>query len=209
MIRIGITQRVAENEAYSERRDCLDQRWADFIVQVGGIMVPLPNGIKANPIDYLEALDLDAFILSGGNTLAHLAPRAKDTAPERDEFETTLIKYAQDNGIPILGVCRGMQMINHFFGGSMIRVKNHVANRHPIEARLGNFSLPANVNSFHDWGISKQGLADNLNISAVDNNGSVEAFEDSSAKIYGIMWHPEREQPFNQLDIKFVKGIFI
>ena len=61
-------------------------------------------------------------------------------------------------------------MINHYFGGTMVKIKNHVSIRHDIF--IGKETL--NVNSYHGFGIHKEGLADCLEIVAEDKNGFVE-----------------------------------
>ena len=68
-----------------------------------------------------------------------------------------------------------------------------------------SYQLPKLVNSYHSWGIDANGLAKDLDIIAVDNDGNIEAFEHKKKKLLGIMWHPEREIPFNKLDIQLIK----
>ncbi len=90
MNRIGITQRVDVVQRYGERRDCLDQRWSDFVLQLGYIPMPLPNIASEKVAQLVEALELSAVILSGGNSIACLDTEAHDAAPERDAFENAL-----------------------------------------------------------------------------------------------------------------------
>lgn len=209
MKRIGITQRVEQVQSYAERRDCLDQRWAAFVLQLECIPVPLPNIPPAQVVRLVNGLNLDAILLSGGNSIASLDPSAGDAAPERDAFEAALLDEALKRNMPIIGVCRGMQMINHYLGGKFQKVLGHVAVRHALATVDERYHLPETVNSYHSWGISREHLADELTPLAVDGDGHVEAFTQVEKKVMGIMWHPERESPFDPLDIDLIKRILL
>ncbi len=204
MKRIGITQRVENIQSYSERRDCLDQRWAAFAFELGFTPIPLPNITPDKVAKLLDAVKLDAILLSGGNSITDLDPTASDVAPGRDAFEVALLSEALARDIPTIGVCRGMQMINVHLGGGLISVSGHVAVRHPIILLNKSYQLPKLVNSFHNWGTKADSLAKELEIIAVDSDNNVEAFEHKEKKLLGIMWHPEREDPFNKLDIQLI-----
>jgi putative glutamine amidotransferase len=202
LINIGITQRVEVIESYQETRDCLDQSWTAFAQAVGFNLVPLANLSKELVASYVKDLNLQAVILSGGNSLASLDPKAKDCAPLRDAFEAELITVALSCGLPIFGVCRGMQMLNVYFGGSLSPISNHVAVRHDLITLHSPQQLPQEINSFHNWAIKSGDLATDLQAVATDAKGNIEAFEHKKAKIFAIMWHPERENPYNTLDIQ-------
>jgi gamma-glutamyl-gamma-aminobutyrate hydrolase PuuD len=206
--RLGITQRVEVVLDYGERRDCLDQRWSEFVLELGFIPVPLPN---VGP-DLAEALTgnlrLDAVLLSGGNTLAELDPEAADTAPERDLFEHALIDVATGLSLPVVGVCRGMQVINLHLGGSLSKVDGHVASRHALHAKPNfNDIIATDANSYHNWGIAPGQLAEPLCPVAMDDEGYTEAYIHRRASISGIMWHPEREQPARHPDVELLKHL--
>jgi gamma-glutamyl-gamma-aminobutyrate hydrolase PuuD len=207
--RIGITQRVERVQSYTERRDCLDQRWSDFVSQLECIPVPLPNIPPAQVASFLDALSLDAILLSGGNSIASLDPTASDAAPERDAFETALLDEALSRNLPIVGVCRGMQVINRHLGGKLQNIRGHVAVRHAIATIDNQYRLPETVNSYHNWSIAREGLANELKPIAVDDDGNVEAFKHVERNLLGIMWHPERELPFDPLDIDMIKRILL
>lgn len=204
MKKIGITQRVESVAHYLERRDCLDQRWADFSTLLGFIPIPLPNITAENVRDLIDTLDLDAIILSGGNSLSILGDAA-DTAPERDSFETALVDIAIEKGIPILAVCRGMQLLNCHFEGKLTPVKGHVAKDHVIISCDKTAILPHTVNSYHSWGITPAGLGKHLMPLATDDQGNIEAFKHMTYRILAIMWHPERVTGFDLTDIEFIK----
>jgi N5-(cytidine 5'-diphosphoramidyl)-L-glutamine hydrolase len=205
--RIGITQRVEYVQSYSERRDCLDQRWSAFVFELGCIPIPLPNVLTEIVPTLLDELILDGIILSGGNSINSLNPNADDTAPERDAFEYALLDAALDRNLPVIGVCRGMEMINVYFGGKLSLIRGHVAVRHSISSIEAGYNFPETVNSYHNWGISLDDLANELKPIAVENDNYVEAFKHTEKSLTGIMWHPEREEPFYFLDIELFKSI--
>ena len=204
MKHIGITQRVERVANYAERRDCLDQRWYEFVEQLGGLPIPLPNIGAAQVASLLDEVRLDGVIFTGGNSLASLDSRAQDLAPERDAFESALLAEVVARSIPAIGVCRGMQLVNVELGGQLCAVEGHVAQRHELNVKNG-LQLANKVNSFHHWGIAKNGLADGLIPLASDAEGNIEAFYSTTKKILGLMWHPEREMPFSTFDIELIK----
>jgi len=205
MKRIGISQRVDNIQRYSERRDCLDQRWSRFAWQLGYMPMPLPNISPHQVAELLDAFDLDVILLSGGNSITHLDTTAEDSAPERDDFEIALLKEAIKRDIPVLGVCRGMQIINVYLAGTLCSVEGHVGVQHSLLITKDGYPISEKVNSYHNWAIPREGLAKQLRPLAFDSEGHVEAFEHNNKRLFGIMWHPEREQPFNPLDIELIK----
>lgn len=209
MIRIGLTQRVQDVVDYGERRDCLDQNWARLLCELGLLPVPLCNVVDDVP-DYVAALALDSVILTGGNDLAGL-PGERNVAHERDRFENALIDCCLARSIPMLGVCRGMQMINRFFQGSISRVPGHAATRHRVFSRPAAFPFwedSFEVNSYHDYAIEKGGLAKPLEALATGTDATVESFRHRERPCYGIMWHPERERPADRRDIAMLRAVF-
>jgi len=206
MKRLGITQRVEIIKKYDERRNCLDQRWTLFANQLGCLPLPLAN-IQAELVsDYVEALYLNGLLLSGGNSIASLDPSADDAAPERDAFELAIISEALNRSIPIIAVCRGMQILNKYMGGRVSPIKGHVAVRHTLLSLDSLHPLPETTNSYHKWSIGPDDLAEDLTPIATDKEGNIEAFQHIEKKLLGIMWHPEREHPFNELDIQLIKS---
>jgi len=207
-MRVGITQRVEYLTAYAEARDCLDQRWSELLDVLKMTMVPIPNTLK-NVEGWLDILKCDAYILTGGNDLADL-PNAKKVSIERDQTEIALLKYAQSYSLPVFGVCRGLQLMNVFFGGQLDRVSGHVANRHSVRTCFdqGNQFITSNVNSFHDWGISINSLAQQLIPCAYDTDNYVEAARHEKLNWLGVMWHPEREEKFEASDLEILRKLF-
>lgn len=208
-MRIGITQRVEVFSSYAERRDCLDQQWFRFLESLRFTPIPVPNHL----MDVRQwALDvgLEGLVLSGGNDLAHL-PDANNVAPERDHTEAELLCWAGKHEIPTIGVCRGLQMMYVWLGGGLVPVSGHTAVRHslsPTTQASGLFRQFTEVNSFHNWGVSQNGMPHDLVPQCVSPEGDVEAFRHVSLPWAGIMWHPEREAPFSESDRQFFHHIF-
>lgn len=209
MRRIGITQRVEHIPAIDETRDCLDQRWFPLLYSLGFIAIPLPSTTPSKVPDLLATLSLDAIILSGGNDICKFAPDAPSASPLRDAFEEKLIETAIESSIPILGICRGMQMLNVYFGGGISPIEKHAGTRHEIVKTQYSEGLqfPDEVNSFHNWCIPRKKLGEELLPLVVDDSGNVEAVLLKNRQIGGLMWHPERELKLNAFDAEFMKVI--
>ena len=201
---IALSQRVEVDPRTNERRDCLDQNWAPFFESIGYTILPMPNVLR-NPIEWFHSYNCSGLILSGGNDLSHL-PNARHIAPERDNTEMALVGECLRQQIPVIGVCRGLQMINHIFGGTQKPCQGHAGLRHALHfaENVDDIWKQVEVNSFHDWGISLEDLADGLKPLCFSDDGMVEAFEGVDHAIWGLMWHPEREIPKTNFD----KNIF-
>jgi len=199
MIKIAISHRVYEDLNKREHRDCLDQRWVYLADVLDGLLYPVPTQTKDINL-WLNTLRPDFIILSGGNSLEK--HNDNDIAPEKDKSEIKILDWATKNDIPTLGVCRGAQLINQYFGGNDIKPVGH-SQRHFIRH---NGQFDDNVNSSHSYCILKNILNNNSEILATAHN-VVEAFKITDKKIWAIMWHPEREITFTEKDICFIKSI--
>ena len=161
-----------------------------------------------------------AFILTGGTDLEpglyngnktyHNRPEAHQ--PERDLFEERIYRHAQLHKIPVLAICRGMQLVNVLHGGALIqdldelndthRKENHIDKQHEVtvdpESLLYGITqtISGLINSAHHQAIPPGGIGGNLTASALAEDGTVEAMEfaDKSDKAFllCIQWHPER-----------------
>ncbi len=194
-LRIGLSQRVAALPGRDERRDCLDQAWHDLLGDLGWLGVPLPNR-PAQAVQLAQDLGLHGLIFTGGNDLAHL-PGATDVAPERDATERALLAHALAVGLPVLGVCRGCQLLICDYGGALHRVDGHVRQDHalrPPPGRAHRLQLPAAfvTNSYHGWGATPDTLGSTLTVEALAEDGTVEAVSHPSLNVQGVLWHPER-----------------
>jgi gamma-glutamyl-gamma-aminobutyrate hydrolase PuuD len=206
---IGITQRVELVSSYNERRDCLDQQWFKLAEKLNLLATPLPNVPADAALELVNRLNLDGVILSGGNTITEYSNPSDLVAPERDAFEEAIVSHAIANDLPILAVCRGMQFINVLFGGKLLKVENHVGGTHAIAESTHGYEFPDTVNSYHNWGIDSSSLADGLIPLAYDLQDNIEAFKHEEHRILGIMWHPEREIPFNNINISLIENFLV
>lgn len=192
MKRIAITQRVELIEPIQERRDALAQEWTILAQTCGFLPVILPNQLSTVR-RLLEELPVDGVILTGGNDLAVYG----GNAPERDEMEYALVDWAVERQVPLLGVCRGMQLLLNHFNTPLHRVEGHVRTEHEL-------SNGDKVNSFHSWGALD--CCPPLEILARSGDGVVEAVRHRDyPRLQGVMYHPERYCPFREKDIEFIK----
>ena len=146
-------------------------------------MLPVPNRAQDVPA-IVSTCRPSLIVLSGGNDIGG--------APERDATEAALLDSAQQRGVPVLAVCRGMQMVQHYLGGALTPVTRHVRCEHSVQAAPGQTLPRLTVNSYHDWGILQFGLAADLRALYLHEDGTVEAAVHSSRPWLGVMWHPER-----------------
>lgn len=205
---IGVTQRVDFVEAYGERRDCLDQKWSFFLKEIDCIGIPLMNGLSLAELTELhQRIGFDGFILTGGNDVVG-CQNSTNIAPERDAFEYELIRFSQKRGIPILGVCRGAQFIGSFYGNKLVNVKQHVGKHEIVIEKDFCKEQLREVNSYHNYGFLLEDFGDKLDVFAYARDNVIEGFFCKEHSIYGIMWHPEREEPFQKFDLEFGMKIF-
>lgn len=185
MIRIALTMRVTQAQGYYDPRDSIGQDWIIRLSQWGMLPLLVPNNLP-DPADYLDQLQSDLLILTGGDDLG--------ATPDRDSTETSLLKHALATGLPVLGVCRGYQLLNQYCGGSLIQHEGHVAVTHditptaPWESVLGG---RRHVNSYHRFTVSAHNLGTDLTAAALDDDTMIEA-AGLGSRVLGIMWHPER-----------------
>lgn len=154
---------------------------------------------------------LDGIVVSGGDDIdpGLYLPDAPETAPAdaaRDAFETEALHRAIDGGIPILGICRGAQLLNVVLGGrlhsDLRRIRQHTSNRRTPFARKTLQVEPGSqlagilggtrrrINSLHHQAISE--LGSELVVSGRDLDGIVQAVERPDHPfMIGVQWHPE------------------
>lgn len=190
----------------------------DYVLSVlagEGIPVILPFSEDLSVISSQVAM-VDALVLSGGHDVLpqwyHEEPKQRigDVFPARDRFDFALIKEAMDQKKPILGICRGMQVLNVYFGGSLhqdlsyakeellkhnqatsptqVTHKITISNDTKLHKIMGEDEIM--VNSFHHQVVNTAGKG--LNVSARAMDGVIEAFEHESYPfLMGVQWHPE------------------
>ena len=184
----------------------------------GGLAILLPpDDAAAEDPDVL--LDrLDALILAGGIDLdpatygARPHAQVGPTAPERDRFELALAHRALERDLPLLAICRGMQMLNVARGGTLVQhvpdVVGHEEHRHTpgqfadhdVELEPGSLAARAAgaerlaVKSHHHQGVDE--LGEGLEVTAWSvGDGLAEAVEDRQQRFaLGVLWHPEEDE---------------
>ena len=219
MVRIGILAHLDVGNYHlspGKEQLCLNQDYITTIAQAGGVPLIIPIVKEGGIIDsQLDAID--GILLSGGQDVSphhyHEEPirQLGELCPERDEFEIHLIQKALKRNIPLLAICRGMQILNVALGGSLFQdiphqtssplqhsqlAKGHFAG-HSVELIQGSLlhkilnEPRITVNSFHHQAINK--LAPNLQINAKAPDGMIEGVEMATAQwVIGVQWHPER-----------------
>lgn len=199
MTLIAVTQRVTVVPEYGERRDAADQAWTRFLDLCGLTPVFVPN-VRAVAERLVTALPVRGLLLTGGNDLSEYG----GDAPERDDTERGLIDLALRRQLPVVGVCRGMQVLQTRCGVPLARVEDHVTAEHPI---IVNDAVPDQVNSYHRWGSTLPG--DDFTVWARAADGVVEGIRHNSAPMVGLMWHPERCQQPRSSDITLFRSAFV
>lgn len=214
---IGITARPqnvpsAENEILSY---LVTHTYSDSILRGGGIpilILPVENSLVDTVLDRVEGI----LFTGGGDIAPERYGAERDEAvwmvdDERDEFELALVRKAYERKMPVMAICRGNQIVNVAFGGTLIQdLPSHAgAHGHDIvgegayephaEALIEDGSRLAEViggglhgiNSIHHQAVEH--LGDGLRVVASAPDGTVEAIEhaDSEWPLISVQWHPE------------------
>ena len=194
-----ISQRTLEING--RKVDSLEQTYVEYFSKFGIKLIPVPN-VKESLNFYLK-LPVESIILTGGGDIGD------NLSKERDYIESALLDFAVQNKIPVLGICRGMQFINCYFGGNLRRIneisdQNHIAVNHKIEIidemlkmRVGS---SIETNSYHGFGFNEEDFSTKLKVFAKSNDGVIEGAYHLQFPIAGILWHPERENPGKESD---------
>ena len=189
-----------------------DLHFTDYprsVALAGGLPVELTRDADAE--EMVE--HLDGLVLTGG---ADVEPEHYDqepdvnlgvTEPDRDEWEMALLAAARAKGIPVLAICRGLQLVNVVFGGTLRQhleldegaghpqwdVDGHEATHQVnlVEGTLTSALFPheIGVNSLHHQVVDEVG--EGLIVSAKASDGVVEGLETPDGKILAVQWHPE------------------
>jgi putative glutamine amidotransferase len=225
--RVLVTLAVVAEQAEPDLAARRAELYLEAVRRHGGD--PVAVDAKTAPADLAAALaSMDGLLLSGGGDLdparygeANLG--SVDIDAGRDELEATAWKEATARGLPVLGICRGLQAINVFSGGSLLQhVDDHAGPgwgigepaTHPISVvpgtRLGDLLDPRGadddgppleplvVNAYHHQGVREQDLAPGLIAAAWADSAAgplVEGLESTESRfVIGVQCHPERTE---------------
>ena len=198
----------------------LPRNYVDAVQRAGGLALLLPPDpqLVEQPGELLAMLD--GLLLAGGADIDPATygqqphPQTQETVPERDAFEIALTRGAIERDVPLLGICRGMQLINVALGGSLTQhLPEHLGHEqhrkvigsfegsdHDVEVLEGTLAMrvigaPAHgTKSHHHQGVDRVG--EGLSVSAVAAaDGLVEAVElPERSFVLGVQWHPEADE---------------
>lgn len=183
--------------------------YARCVAQAGGL--PFHVAVDSPPAAVADVLD--ALVLSGGDDVdptlygAVAGPRSTVLDPVRDAFELALLHAVLDAGKPVLGICRGAQLLTVALGGTLVpdlpigEGDSHASHAYPRAVRRHDVHFEAGsvahglygervaVNSFHHQAVDRLGRG--LRVSGRAGDGVVEAIELDGAPVLGVQWHPE------------------
>jgi putative glutamine amidotransferase len=187
----------------------INQRLGELVVAAGG--VPVATDTWAEPETLLGRID--ALVLNGGPDIGPVRYGAEPLAatdaptPRRDDYELRLARGALERGLPVLGVCRGMQLLNVARGGTLVQdlageggIEHYAREKwdrpvHDVELEPGSRLARAcggsgtTVNSVHHQAIDRLGTSLRATGRAAD--GVIEGIEDEQGLAVGVQWHPE------------------
>ena len=201
MKKILISQAIYTDKQRNECGDSLDGSIITFLYKAGYLAIPVSNfytNIQHNRHEslltyYLSQLNVDGLLLTGGADLG--------LNKIRDSTERTLINWATAMKIPVLGLCRGMQILGKMLGSELQKIDGHINTKHLIKGKIST-----RVNSFHQYGF--KALPTKCDVTAQADDGCIEAFQYMENNWHGWMWHPEREKTFRKFDLKLLKDVF-
>jgi len=195
---VAVTQLEYLREDRNQRLDCLDQNLTVFLQNFASSIYQIPNSYtdKASLKRWIKTAQINAIVLSGGGNIGE--------SIARENIERSLLNYAIKHNIPLIGICRGMQAIILHFGGTLAAKTGHVGTRHCMVFNTQQIT----VNSFHDFCVND--CSSEFNVLARAKDNTIESVSHKKHQILGIMWHPEREEPFQAHDLalfnNFMRG---
>lgn len=205
MKKILFTQRLSKNQ-YGSDINVFESAYADYFQKYNIVITIIPNEI-INVDDFCDNHQIDGIVFTGGEDIG-IKKQSK-----RDILEKKLLIYAIKNKIPVLGICRGMQFINLFFGGKLISIKeidkkniHNTPQPHKIKIFKKKIINTLNnsifkINSYHNQAVLLNNLGNDLEYFALfEELKLVEALKHINYPIAGIQWHPERPNSDKKFD---------
>lgn len=205
-------------------RDFLRHTYVPYLEQLGILPVPVPN-VLSDPVAWAAALGVEGIVLTGGGDVAPERYGQPNTAssevsPARDTTEFRLLEMAVARRLPVLGICRGIQVLNVFFGGGLVQdiaAELHSPVAHNGEAFhrvtvvdprvasvIGTRALE--VNSSHHQAVTAAVLAPDLTVFAIcEADGVIEGVLHRALPVLGVQWHPERPSPSREHDLRLLR----
>ena len=194
----------AEKFVHELPADVYMAEYAIGVHEAGGLPIHIPFDVDVPEL----VKRLDGLLLPGGTDIdpalygADPAPDLLKPEPGRDAFECALLDAALDAELPVLGICRGLQFMNVYCGGTLHQhVPEHqrsdVGSKdrvHSVEFSPGSiagslYGESISVNSFHHQSVDK--LASDLVATGISDDGSIEAVESKTNRWFAVQWHPE------------------
>lgn len=187
--------RILVLEALSGGSDCMLAAGAETIEC-------LPNRLET--IDEIDKHDWDGLLLTGGGDvdprMYGQRPRSEvyGVSENRDLVETYALSVAEERGVPVLGICRGCQLINVFAGGTLRQhIEGHRSTSHHVVTTNNSIfrrvsGKTPKVISLHHQRIEK--VARGYSVSGHANDRTIEAVESDDGRVVGVQFHPEMDQ---------------
>lgn len=191
--------------------------YSESILRAGGVPIIVPPTRDFAPADYVEELSevADGLLLTGGNDIDPFLygeephPKIGEFMVEKDRMEFALLNRAFALGIPIFGICRGLQILNVYLGGTLYQDLSEHPGVSVLHECRSDLSLPGHsvntvkgsrlhtifgdeyrVNSAHHQIIKD--LAPDLIATALAKDGVIEGIEHKNqSNVFAVQWHPE------------------
>lgn len=196
VMRAMVTQRESVGP-HGNLIDSLEREYVDLLADRGFEVFPVSN-FAGNVKELYRVVEPKLVLLTGGGAVqlsAYAYPIQTAHQVERDGVEDGLISLAINDGVPVVGICRGMQKLNAYFGGKIRSFEECpfpriIREPHPVELVDGERFI---VNNFHVNGVFPDTLGEGLEAVALDpDNGTVEAMQHANYGVFAVQWHPER-----------------